>query len=141
MPSGSKADTIGRVYYNVEHGYGSIKDTYKQAIRIDPDISVKDVQDFMKKQELHQLKGTKGSNSFIPKKALHEIQADLMDFTKSAEVNQGYRYGFVAIDVFSKYIHVVPVRSKQAGEITKALRKCWTRLGCQSSYIPTKRVR
>ena len=50
--------------------------------------------------------------SYVANDILEEIQIDLADFTKSAEVNNGYRYAFVAIDIFSKIIHAIPIKDK-----------------------------
>ena len=44
----------------------------------------------------------KGFNSFISPHPLFEIELDLIDLTKKAEENDGYRYTLVAIDNFTK---------------------------------------
>ncbi len=105
----SKDATIKRIYYDVEDGYGSMRETFNKAKAINPDIKYEDVRAFMEKQKVHQLKHQRGSTRFVAKYPRHEFQMDLMDFTRSAEVNHGYRYGLVAVDVFSKKIHVIPI--------------------------------
>ncbi len=42
--------------------------------------------------------------------ALQEIQIDIAVFTDSAEENKGFGYCSVAIDIFTKYCHAVPIK-------------------------------
>ena len=51
---------------------------------------------------------------------LEEIQCDLADFTKTAEENDGYRYAFCAIDVFSRCAWAIPIKTKQPADIINA---------------------
>jgi hypothetical protein len=53
----------------------------------------------------------------------------LADFTKSAEVNNGYRYAFVAIDIFSKIIHAIPIKDKMPKECIRALQEVLSKIG------------
>ena len=41
-----------------------------------------------------------------------EVQCDLADFIKTAEENDGYRYGFCAIDVLSRHAWAIPIKTK-----------------------------
>ena len=45
---------------------------------------------------------------------------DIADFTRSAEVNDGYRYAFVAVDIFTKVCHAVPIKDKKPAESIRA---------------------
>ena len=97
-----KDKIIRQVYYDKDDGFGGVSDTYKQANKILNSITVNDVKEFLVKQKGRQTKAYKGFNSYVANDILEHIQIDLADFTKSAEVNNGYRYAFVAIDIFSK---------------------------------------
>ena len=45
---------------------------------------------------------------------------DLMDMVSLSEHNGGVRYVLVAIDVFSRYTWLRPLKSKQGNEVVKA---------------------
>ena len=52
-------------------------------------------------------------NSYVAHEPLQEIQIDIADFTRSADVNDGFRYLFVAVDIFTKICHAVPIKDKE----------------------------
>ena len=54
---------------------------------------------------------------------LEEIRCDLADFPTSAEENDGYRFAFCAIDVFSRYAWAIPIKTKQPFDIINAFMK------------------
>ena len=47
---------------------------------------------------------------------------DLMDMTSLAKRNDGYRFVLVCLDVFSRYLWCVPLRTKTGKEVAEALR-------------------
>ena len=84
----SKESTIKTVYENVASGYGSVRDTYQQANKINPGIRYVDVKEYLDKQQHRQIRSKyKGSNSFVSPHALFEIEIDLIDMTKKSEEN------------------------------------------------------
>ena len=85
---------IIQVYYDKDDGFGGVSDTYKQANKILNSITVNDVKEFLAKQKGRQTKSYKGFNSYVANDVLEEIQIDLADVTKSAEINNGFRYAF-----------------------------------------------
>ena len=126
----SKESTIKKVYENVASGYGSVRDTYIQANKINPGIRYVDVKEYLDKQQHRQIRFKyKGSNSFVSPHALFEIEADLIDMTKKAEENDGYRYALVAIDNFTKFAHAVPIKSKQPHDVTTAFNEVLNKIG------------
>ena len=61
-----KERIIKEVYENREQGYGSIKDTFKQAVKKDPSIKLDDVKKYLDKQPHRQTQFTyKKFNSFV----------------------------------------------------------------------------
>ena len=62
-------------------------------------------------------------------KPLHELQVDVADFTRSAEENNGFRYLLTGIDVFSRKVHGVPIRTKQTPDITRGVTEILDKLG------------
>ena len=54
---------------------------------------------------------------------------DIADFTKSAQANGGIRYLFVAIDIFTKICHAVPIKDKNPPESIRAMKEVLETLG------------
>ena len=53
-------------------------------------------------------------------------QADLVEMIPYFKINKGFRYLLTVIDIFSKYAWAVPVRSKNAKDITTAMKSILT---------------
>ena len=89
--------------------------TYRKANQVLNTIIVADVKKFIENQKgsYKQTKPYKGFNSYVAPKALRELQLVLAIFTDSAKDNDGYKYAFVAIDIFSKYMWAVPIKDKK----------------------------
>ena len=127
--SEDKDKIIRGVYYDADDGFGSINDTYKQSHRILNTITLNDVKDFLNRQKPRQTKAYRGFNSYVAKEPLQEIQVDIADFTRSAEVNDGYRYAFVAVDIFTKICHAVPIKDKKPAESIRAFNEVLDKIG------------
>ena len=54
---------------------------------------------------------------------------DIADFTKSAQANGGIRYLFVAVDIFTKICHAVPIKDKNPPESIRAMKEVLEILG------------
>ena len=117
------------VYYDADDGFGSINDTYKQSHRILNTITLNDVNNLLNRQKSRQTKAYLGFNSYVAKEPLQEIQVDIADFTRSAEVNDGYRYAFVAVDIFTKICHAVPIKDRKPAESIRALNEVLDKIG------------
>ena len=65
----------------------------------------------------------------MAKEPLQEIQIDLAIFTDSAPDNNGYTYAFVAVDIFSKICHAVPVKDKKPQESIRAMKEVFEKVG------------
>ena len=59
-------------------------------------------------------------NSFVSPGANFEYEIDLMDVLARDNVD-GIRYGLCAIDNFTKYAHVIPIKNKQPDEVIRGL--------------------
>ena len=49
------------------------------------------------------------------------IQADLVELIPHASLNKGYKYIMTVINCFSKYAYAIPLKTKTAAEVVKAL--------------------
>ena len=127
----TKEQIISNVYYDTEGGFGSIQETYKNAKQQNPEITLDEVKDFMRKQPNKQIRRYRGSNSYTAPFARYEYQIDIMDMkplTKTPEVkvpvkNGEPRYGLVVIDIFSKLANVVPMKNKDGKNVLDALKQ------------------
>ena len=121
--SEEKDKVIRQIYYDTDKGFGSVSDTYKQAHHILNTTTLNDVKDFLSRQKSRQTKSYRGLNSYVAKEPLQEIQTHIADFTRSAEMNDGSRYCFVAVDIFTKISHAVPIKDKQPAESIRAMKE------------------
>ena len=92
-------------------------------------ITLEDTKKWLEKQKGRQTKAYKGFNSYVADEPLEEIQIDLADFTNSASDNDGYRYCFVAVDVFTKILWGVPIKNKQPEECVRAFKEVLDKIG------------
>ena len=113
MSKEDKDKIIRQVYYDADTGFGSIAETYKASKKILDSITYNDIKEFLEKQKVRQFKAYRGFNSYVANEPLQEIQIDIADFTRSAEENGGIRYLFVAVDIFTKICHAVPIKDKK----------------------------
>ena len=104
---------IRQVYYDTDTGFGSIAETHRDSKKILNTITYDDVKDFLERQKSRQTKGYRGFNSYVAHEPLQELQIDIADFTASGALSDGYRYLLVAVDIFTKYCHAVPIKDKQ----------------------------
>ena len=122
MSKEDKDKIIRGVYYDADTGFGSINETYQQANKILNSITYNDVKEFLQRQKSRQTKPYRGFNSYVAHEPLQEIQIDIADFTRSADVNDGFRYLFVAIDIFTKICHAAPIKDKHPPESIRAMK-------------------
>ncbi|MFY9239447.1 MAG: transposase family protein [Roseovarius sp.] len=120
---------IRQVYYDTQTGFGSIAETFKESKKILNTITYNDVKDFLERQKVRQFKAYRGFNSYVATEPLQEMQVDIADFTASGAVNDGYRYCFVAIDIFTKYCHAVPIKDKKPAESVRAMKEVLNKIG------------
>ena len=122
---------LAGVFYHPQTGFGSVEHTLKAAKLQDASITREHVRAFLAKQELRQRRKPLKVNSYVAMFPQQEFQVDLLDMGEKATP----RYGFVAIDIFSKKGACIPIRSKVASETTEALRKVFGELGYPSSIM------
>ena len=115
--SDNKNDIISKIYFD-RSGFGSIQTTYKDAKAKEPTITLNDVKEWFK-ENVEQKKQLGGQNSFIPPHPFYEFQMDLF-FINDLE-KQKFRVGLLMIDIFTKYMVVVPIKSKGEGDISAGM--------------------
>ena len=113
----SKQDTIAKIYFN-ESGYGSRARTLKESREKDKTITMTDIEEFFRKN-VEQKKQLRGFNSFVSPYPFYEFQVDLF-FINDLE-KQNYRVGMIIIDTFSRYMVIIPIKSKGEGDVAAGL--------------------
>jgi len=88
-------------------------------------ISLKQVRDFVNRQEAHQLykhhKRIKHYFPIVAKRKFEILQIDLADLSDIASANKGIKYLLVCVDVFSRFALVTPLINKTAKLIIPAM--------------------
>ena len=133
----TKEQIISNTYYDVEGGFGSNQETYKKAKAQNPEITLEDVKQFMRKQPNKQIKGYRGSNSYTAPFARFEYQIEIMvmaPLSKNPEVKieptkKEPRYALVVIDIFSKYADVIPMKENNSESVLQALKEAFKKMG------------
>ena len=129
MPSLTKEDIISNIYYDLETGYGSIKNTFEQATQKDKSITLDDVQKWMKQQPNKQRKAYRGSNSYTAPFARFEYQIDIMDMVNLQKSATQPRYAIIVIDLFSKLGDALPMNNKDSNSVYNALLIIFKKMG------------
>ena len=123
----SKDEILNFIYFDAA-GYGSLKQTYEEAKKKDKSITMKDVKGFIEKH-VEQKKQLRGMNSFIAQKPKQEYQMDLFFISKKDFPTEVYVGGLVMVDIFTKYISIVPIKTKQIPEILAAIKTIFSKIG------------
>ena len=127
----SKNKLLNKLYYD-EAGFSSIQNLYKEAKQIDKSISLAFVKEWHN-NNVGKSRYYGGKNSFVAPGANYEYQVDLF-FISDLE-NQKYNIGFICIDIFTKYCVVVPIKSKQEGDVAQGLIEALHKMGKKPIYI------
>ena len=154
----SKKEILQDIYLNPRNpgGFSGQLKLKREACEVRPDISIKDVKNFLKTQESHTLHGV------VPKKYLkrrvsvrgpgHLLSSDLADMTNEArKSNSMFRYLIFIIDCFSRKLSVIPIKDKRGSTVASELDKylsssqysyklLWTDQGAEYMNSHTKKV-
>ena len=110
---------------------GGIQRLYKAAKL--HNVSYEDVLEYLQRQESYtQHKPVRRKfkrRRIISVDVNDQYQVDLADMQKFSEFNDGVKYLLTAIDCFSRYGLVEPVKSKKPGEIAEALARIFKKYG------------
>lgn len=120
----NKASVISGIYYD-RAGYGSIKTTWQDAKKKDSSITIKNVRDWFS-NNIEQKKEQRGYNSFITPHAHFEYQLDL--FFINDLPDQKFKVGLIMIDHFSKYMVVVPIKTKTEGDVASGILEAFNKM-------------
>src|SRR6266487_4508438 len=115
------------IYYNAANAgsFGGQQALLREAQKQLPNIKPNQVGDWLAGQlvyTLHKpLRKRFQRNKIIASKPLENFQIDLVDMRLFSRQNDGYNYILTVIDVFSKKAWAVPIKTKTAVSVVKAL--------------------
>ena len=119
---------LKRLYETVRlpNSYGGINTLLRNARKVDKSITRSIVKEFLDGQTsytLHKvtLKKFRRRRILSPKPKVI-ASCDLADMSNLARHNKGFRYILVVIDVFSRFLQVVPLKRKDGITVMKALK-------------------
>ncbi len=117
---------LSSVYYDPKHpaSYSGPTKLYRVAKAAGKKITLKQIRDWLKGQEtytLHRQVRHKFPRNKVIVDGIDELwDADLMDMVSLSAHNGGVRYMLVAIDIFSRYTWLRPLKSKQGKDVVQA---------------------
>ena len=138
MEQADKDRLIRSLYYKND-GFKSIYNTYRDAKEQEPSITMKDVKAWMSANVEKNRKDIKGYNSFVAQEPHQEYQFDIFEIRPGFLKMQTDQYGLAVIDIFSKYAHVVPMKTKHGKVLMSALLKSFEALGKQPDMLYSDR--
>ena len=112
-------ENLLKILYYSPSTTGSIKQLYEKLKN--KGVTYAQVKNWVEQQETHQLfKKQKRTKHYFPIMADYKnekLQIDLADFSDIAGYNNGVKYLFVAVDVFSRFAIVIPLTNKASDTI------------------------
>lgn len=122
-------DKLNAIFYDPKHAasYSSAQKLYKNLQSKGHTIPLKTIQNWLASQEVHTLhrpiKRKFPRNRVIVAGIDSQWDADLMDMTQLAKFNNSFKYVLLCIDIFSRFVWVEPLKTKQSKDVLNAFRK------------------
>ena len=120
---------LEKVYYKDKNFFG--RDKLYDVLKDNYDISRRQVQEWLNKQEIHQLYAQAKKKRTIQNTILNEpntqIGVDLMDM-QNVEID-GFKYILTAIDLFTKKSHAIPLKNKEDITVLNGMKKILNKIG------------
>ena len=128
-----REETLRKIYFDPA-GFQSLARLFKEAKQKDKSITMGFVKQWYEKN-VEKTKYTGATNSFVAPHAKYEYQLDLF-FINDLE-NQKYKIGLICIDIFSKFMTVVPLPSKQEADVAAGVLESLNKMGGSPKMIYT----
>ena len=111
-----KEEIIKEAY---ENNSGNAYEIYKIAVKQSPNIRLQEVKDQLNQRDDIKVKFKyKKCNSFVSPGKDYEYEVDIIDVL-ARDGGDGIRYGFCAIDNFTKMVSVIPINNRKPSEIIR----------------------
>ena len=127
-----KDEILKKLYYDVDEGFGSVRDLYEKANKVEAGFTLDYVSKWMKSQPNKQTRNYKNYNSYTAPFPKYEFQIDLMVMSSllndvGVDVKNQPKFG--CIDIFSKKCHIVPMEINDTDTFFNAMLECFKVLG------------
>lgn len=119
------SEELAKLYYSATTGLSSADKIYDRVKSLGLKISKAEVKAFVNKQETAQVFAKRKIKHFYPLisySPFSRVQIDLVDVSQLAHWNKGVKFLFVAIDVFTRYAWVIPIKNKGDAEVLKTFK-------------------
>ena len=126
-----KDKIIEKIYYDPA-GYGSKQITLVDARKIDKTITSDDVNNWFQKN-VERKTQLKGQNSFVASYSKQEYQMDLCFLSDLKD--PVYPLGLLMVDIFSKYISIIPLKTKQIHDVAIGIETAIQKMGGKPETI------
>lgn len=114
---------LQKLYYEQKNLIG-LERLYKLAKEQDDSITRDEVGKWLRKQEIYQLTKQQPMQvpvrSIIAKAPYKKLAIDLQVFENQSTQNRGYKYLFVAVDLFTKYAYTATMKRKTPADVVEA---------------------
>lgn len=134
-------DKLREIYYNPKTGLSSINNLIMNARKAgitSSDLSDIAIRTWVAGETIHQTKALPAKaakNYSIPFRdnGVGNINADLLDMSNYAQQNDGNKFIFVAIDVYSRYGWAYSIKSRKAEDVLPAVEYVFNELNKQKA--------
>lgn len=128
------------IYYNTKTGISSSDKLYRRVKQSHPDITRKQVNDFINSQETNQVFKRKIVNyyplsSYSP---LQRVQIDLLDVSNDSSQNKNTKFLFNCVDVYTKYAFSIPLKNKSDTEVFQAWKTIVEQIIQMNAFPPSQ---
>lgn len=122
------AELLKKLYYDPTTGFVSVKKLYAKAKLQDDSITYKIVKEFLNNQTTQQQFKRQTQKHYYPiannaYNPFQRMQIDLLSMQNEEGNNYGHNYVFVAIDIYTRYVVTVNLKTKGTKECVDALQK------------------
>ena len=129
-----KDEILHKLFYNVDEGFGSVRDLYEKANKVEAGFTLDYVSKWLKSQPNKHTRNYKNYNSYTAPFPKYEFQIDLMVMSSllndvGVDVKNQPKFCFVCIDIFSKKCHIVPMENNDIDTFFNAMLECFKVLG------------
>jgi hypothetical protein len=128
MLNKKKSSYLSKLYYNPSYpsSFGGINQFYKSIKNNNLGISRNEVKEWLSSQEPYTSHRSL-KRKFLRPKVIAPYKYYMMDFDtgyyeKYGNVNDGYKYFLIGIDILSHFVNVIPLKSLKADEVAKAMK-------------------
>jgi len=129
-----KAKAIKDAYYDPKTGFVDPQKLHRKMKERGLDVTLEEVEEVVDRQLTDQVyrpigKFKRKYNPIVSPAKGNNMQVDLLDMSKYSKFNKGFKWLMNGVDVYSRYAHAVPMKTKNENDILPAFREMIKVLG------------